>query len=88
MAHPDYVQIGSIVVVQDEHGETETYVIVLPAEAVRTADSAPGARREGRVSSASPVGRALLGRRVGDEAVIPAPGGSFAVTIESVTPSL
>ena len=74
-SHPDYVQVGSTVVVSAADGEVQTYVIVQPADAVP---------REGKVSSGSPVGRALLGRRVGDRVVIPAPGGSFSVQIDAV----
>ena len=75
-AHPDYIGIGSAAVVEAEGGKTETYVIVSP----RDADP-----RSGRVSSESPVGRALLGRRVGECVVVAAPGGSFVLTIEQVS---
>ncbi|MEA2642801.1 MAG: transcription elongation factor GreA [Chloroflexota bacterium] len=73
--HPDYVRIGSLVIVRTANGDEERYVIV----AARDANP-----REGRVSSESPIGRALLGRRIGERVVIPAPGGSFNVTIERV----
>jgi transcription elongation factor GreA len=75
-AHPDYVQLGSCVVVESANGEADTYFVVSPREADP---------RAGRVSSESPIGRALLGRRVGERVVIVAPGGSFAVTIQRVT---
>ena len=73
--HADHIQIGTTVVVRGADGERDTYVIV----AAKDADP-----RNGRVSSASPIGRALLGRRVGERVVIPAPGGSFTVTVESI----
>lgn len=75
MTHPEHIQVGSAVIVRNQDGESETYVIVAPAEA---------SPRIGRVSSGSPIGRALLGRRVGEAVVIPAPGGSFTVVIDSV----
>ena len=75
--HLEYVRLGSIVVVLTADGDQETYTVV----AARDANP-----RESRVSSESPIGRALLGRRVGERVVIPAPGRSFAVTIESVEP--
>jgi len=75
VVHPEHIQLGSRVVVRDADGEVQAYVIV----AARDADP-----RAGRVSSESPVGRALLGRRVGELVVIPAPGGSFTVTVEEV----
>jgi len=74
-AHPDYVQLGSTILVRDSDGQPDTYVVVSPREADP---------RAGRVSSESPLGRALLGRRIGESVVIPAPGGSFTVKIEGV----
>lgn len=42
----------------------------------------------GRISAASPVGRALLGRRRGDVAVVEAPQGALAFeVVEIVTPA-
>jgi transcription elongation factor GreA len=76
--HRDYVQVGSTAVVRGDDGDAQTYVIVSPAEA---------SPRAGRISSESPIGRALLGRRIGESVVIPAPGGSFTVVIESVDSS-
>ena len=73
--HPEHIRIGSAVVVRSNDGEAEAYVIVPPAKA---------SPRTGRVSSESPIGRALLGRRIGEAVVIPAPGGSFTVTIETI----
>jgi transcription elongation factor GreA len=39
---------------------------------------------EGRISTSSPVGRALLGRRAGDEVVVRTPGGEVRYRIVSV----
>jgi transcription elongation factor GreA len=39
--------------------------------------SAEANSREGRISSISPVGAALMGRRVGDEVTIVTPGGQI-----------
>ena len=78
MTYADYTRLGATIVVRDSEGERETYVVVAPREADP---------RAGRVSSESPIGRALLGHRVGESVVIRAPGGSFDVTIESVEPA-
>jgi transcription elongation GreA/GreB family factor len=43
------------------------------------------ARGGRRVSAQSPLGHALLGRRVGGEVDVPAPGGHYRCTIESAT---
>lgn len=66
------VVLGSTVTVVEEGWEPETYVIVGSAEAD------PGS---GRISNESPLGKALLGHRVGDNVVYEAPGGSIKVEI-------
>jgi transcription elongation factor GreA len=75
--HPaaDCVRLGSHVVVEDEDGETQEYLIVGSAEADP---------RHGRISNESPVGQSLLGRRVGEEVDVSAPGGSFRLTVKKI----
>jgi transcription elongation factor GreA len=65
------VGLGSRVTVEAD-GENITYVIVGAAE------SNPG---NGRISSASPVGQALLGREAGDVVAVRTPAGEREVTI-------
>jgi transcription elongation factor GreA len=74
-ANSAFVHVGSTVVVSNRDGTHETFVVVPPA------DAQP---RNGLISRDSPVGRALLGRQIGESVLIPAPGGSFTVTIESI----
>jgi transcription elongation factor GreA len=74
-AHPDTIRIGTSVRVRDADGEIETYVIT----SAKDADP-----RAGKVSSESPLGGALLGRRQGESVVIRAPRASYTVTIESI----
>ena len=62
----DTVSIGSLVTIQEEDSPPETYHLVGPTEADP---------RNGRISHESPIGRALLDKRVGDEAEAEAPGG-------------
>jgi len=59
------VQVGSTVEVKDEYG-TQAFTIVGPAEV----DVASG-----RISMESPVGKALLGKRIGDKVEVQSPGG-------------
>ncbi len=68
------VELGSHVRVEVD-GEEERLTIVGAAEANI---------REGRVSSASPVGAALMGRRVGDLVEIITPGGRIAYTVLAI----
>jgi transcription elongation factor GreA len=72
----EFVQVGSTVVVRDRDGSRDTYVIV------SAAGSEP---RAGLISRDSPLGRTLLGRQVGEAVLVPAPGGSFTVTVESIS---
>ncbi len=72
----DEVQVGSKVVIQDEDGgPEETYTIVGAAEA----DPA-----RGYISNESPLGKALLGHKVGDVVEVHAPGETFRVRIVRV----
>jgi transcription elongation factor GreA len=68
------VELGSRLTVEVD-GEEEHLTIVGAAEANI---------REGRVSSASPVGAALMGRRVGDLVEIITPGGRIAYKVLAI----
>jgi len=69
------VGIGSEVVVRNEEGEEERYTIVGSAEADP---------RLHRISSESPVGKALMGRRAGDQVEVQVPAGKRTLTILEV----
>jgi transcription elongation factor GreA len=71
----DVVQIAARVTIQEGSNDPEIYIIVGPAEANP---------REGRVSNESPLGRALMDHRAGDQVTVNAPGGSFNVRIIKV----
>ena len=66
------VTLGSIVALQDNTGQTLTYTIVGSMEA----DPA-----HGNISNASPVGSALLGKRVGEVVEVQAPAGAQKFTV-------
>ena len=74
MATASVVVIGSCVRVQDGGGDSK-FRIVEPADA----DIA-----EERISSESPLGRALMGRHAGDEVRFRVPGGVRSVTVVEV----
>jgi transcription elongation factor GreA len=72
----DQVDIGSRVTVLEEGAaDEEVFHIIGPAEA----DPA-----NGRVSNESPLGRALLGHRLGETVVVEAPGGEIAFRIVAI----
>ena len=70
------VRLGSQVTVsEDGHDEHEQFMLVGAAEA----DPA-----RGRISNVSPLGQALLGKRVGDVAVVQAPKGETVFRIVAI----
>jgi transcription elongation factor GreA len=73
-ASTNHVSLGTTVTIEGDDGE-ETYTIVGSHEA---------APAQGRISSTSPVGRALLGRRPGETVTISAPSGTFEMVIVSL----
>ncbi len=64
--HADRVYFGAWVSLEDEQGELQRYQLVGPDEF----DAAAG-----RISVDSPVGRALIGRRLEDEVLVRRPKG-------------
>jgi transcription elongation factor GreA len=71
----EVVGLGSKVTLRSDDGEEETWILVSPQEA-NTAD--------GRISTQSPVGRAVAGCRAGDSATVPTPSGSIVYTVVAV----
>jgi transcription elongation factor GreB len=71
----DQVFFGATVTLADEHGKEKTYTIVGIDEADVT---------RGRISWISPLARALLKRREGDQITFKAPGGDQVLEIVEV----
>jgi len=71
----DLVRVGSIVHVKDEGGKSNKYTIVGSAEANPS---------EMKLSNESPVGKALLGRKRGDEVVFTTPRGERRLKITKI----
>jgi transcription elongation factor GreA len=72
----DLVELGSKVTVRHQDGSEEDYTIVGSAEAN------PGG---GKISNVSPVGKALLDKRVGDEVEVTVPAGVLKVQIVGIS---
>jgi transcription elongation factor GreA len=66
---------GAVTIVEDGTSDAETYTIVGAAEANP---------REGKISNESPIGSALLGRKVGETVKVKTPGGDMKFKIKSV----
>ena len=71
----DVVAVGSVVHVKDDGGKSTKYTIVGSAEA---------SPAEAKLSNESPVGKALLGRKRGDEVVIATPKGERRLKITKI----
>jgi transcription elongation factor GreA len=72
----DYVRMGSHVRIVDGDGEEQTYYVVGSQEANP---------RRGQISNESPIGRALIGKRAGDQVTVVAPGGSFDLRVIEIS---
>ena len=71
----DIIEIGARVTVQEEGFDPEKYRLVGAKEANP---------RNGHISNESPIGRALLGHRVGDEVVVDTPNGQTKFKILNI----
>jgi transcription elongation factor GreA len=69
------VEVGSTITIEEDGAKPETYTIVGAAEANP---------REGKISNESPIGKAVIGHKVGEILQVEAPGGHFKVKIVKV----
>jgi transcription elongation factor GreA len=74
-ASHDIVRLGSDVTVVADDGESELYTIVGSAEVDPT---------NGKISNESPVGRALLGKHVGEVIEVKIPAGTLKLQISKI----
>lgn len=73
---PDEVNLGCTVTIREAgQASDEAYLVVGSAEANP---------REGKISNESPLGRALMGKRVGEKATVRAPDGDLVFEIVSI----
>jgi transcription elongation factor GreA len=75
-AAPGVIRLGSKVVVDFGGGDEDTYTVVGAIEAKPTM---------GLISTESPIGKALIGKKAGDSAQVETPGGTQKLTIVSVS---
>jgi transcription elongation factor GreB len=72
----DVVRFGAVVVVADGEGQRKTYRLVGPDESDPTS---------GKLSFQSPIGQALMKRRVGDVVMVRRPAGEIELEIVSLS---
>jgi transcription elongation factor GreA len=70
------IGLGSTVTILSDDGESETWRLVSPEEA----DT-----RAGAISTDSPVGSALVGRKKGEKTTVETPGGAITYTVKKVS---
>lgn len=70
------VMLGSCVKVKSSEGKSQEYIIVGPAEADP---------RAGKISNESPVGRALMGKKLHDEVQVSVPKGVITMKVTKIS---
>jgi len=75
-ASPGLVELGDTVLIQNQDGKIEQFTIVGSTEASPT---------DGKISNESPVGRSLLGKKVGDRVEVKIPAGVLKLLIMEVS---
>ena len=71
------VAFGTVVTVEDEDGEVERYALVGPGEEDYMTDPM-------KILTGSPIGEALMGKKVGDTAEVDLPAGTSTLTVKAV----
>ncbi len=72
----DAIQVGAKVTIKEGNLSPEIYTIVGAAEANP---------REGKISNESPIGKAIIGHKLGDVVKVETPGGTYNVKIIKVS---
>ena len=75
-AVPGVIELGNKVLIQNQDGKIEQYIIVGSTEANPV---------EGKISDESPVGRVLLGKKTGDTVEVTTPAGLLKLLIMEVS---
>jgi len=73
--NPKKVALGTVVTIKERDQAPETYYLVGRKEADP---------RDGRISHASPIGKALMGKKIGDEIEVQTPGGTLRLQIINI----
>ena len=87
--------LKNVEIIEDVKGKTKTVVIGVTVKVLdmeygdeseyRVVGSTEADPRSGKISDESPVGRALLGKKLGDEVIVEAPGGEFKIKILEIS---
>ncbi|MEE1075408.1 MAG: transcription elongation factor GreA [Acutalibacteraceae bacterium] len=87
--------LKNVEIIEDVKGKAKTVVIGVTVKVLdmeygdeseyRVVGSTEADPRSGKISDESPVGRALLGKKLGDEVIVEAPGGEFKIKILEIS---
>ena len=87
--------LNNVEIIEDVKGKAKTVVIGVTVKVLdmeygdeseyRVVGSTEADPRSGKISDESPVGRALLGKKLGDEVIVEAPGGEFKIKILEIS---
>lgn len=87
--------LKNIEIIEDVKGKAKTVVIGVKVKVLdveygdeseyRVVGSTEADPRAGKISDESPVGKALLGKKLGDEVIVEAPGGEFKLKIVEIS---
>lgn len=87
--------LKNIEIIEDVKGKAKTVVIGVKVKVLdveygdeseyRVVGSTEADPRSGLISDESPVGKALLGKKLGDEVIVEAPGGEFKLKILEIS---
>ena len=87
--------LKNVEIIEDVKGKAKTVVIGVTVKVLdmeygdeseyRVVGSTEADPRSGKISDESPVGRALLGKKLGDEVIVEAPGGEFNIKILEIS---
>lgn len=71
----DTVEVGNTISVKDQDGRSNKYTIVGSTEADPS---------QGKISNISPIGKSLLGKRIGEIAEVDAPSGKIKLEVMAI----
>lgn len=87
--------LKNVEIIEDVKGNAKTVVVGVTVKVLdeeygdeceyRVVGSTEADPRNGKISDESPVGKALLGKKIGEEVIVEAPGGEFKLKVLGIS---
>ena len=87
--------LKNVEIIEDVKGNTKSVIVGVKVKVLdeeygdeceyRVVGSTEADPRNGKISDESPVGKALLGKKIGEEVIVEAPGGEFKLKILGIS---